>query len=141
MREAAPFGQGPRYLVRDNDNKYGASFARVASGTGIEVLRTPYGAPKANAFCERFLGSLQRECLDHFLILSERHLHREMKEYQEYFSYARPHQGIGRSIPCQPVLEAKPQMIGKVVSRPVLGGLHHDYHWQSRERTSWSRAA
>jgi hypothetical protein len=141
LREATPFGEGPRYLIRDNDRKYGRLFAKVASGTGIEVLRTPYEAPKANAVCERFLGSVRREGLDHFLILSERHLHRVMKEYQEYFNYARPHQGIGQSIPCQPVPEAKPQMVGKVVSRPVLGGLHHDYHWQSRERTSWSRAA
>ena len=78
-----------------------ALFARVASGTGIEVLRTPYGAPKANAICERFLGSVRRECLDYFLILSERHLHRVMKEYQGYFNHARPHQGIEQRIPCQ----------------------------------------
>jgi putative transposase len=141
MREATPFGEGPRYLIRDNDNKYGASFARVASGTGIEVLRTPYGAPKANAFCERFLGSVRRECLDHFLILSERHLYRVMKEYQEYFNHARPHQGIGQTIPCQPVRGAEPQMIGELISSPVLGGLHHDYRWQSHERPSYLRAA
>ncbi len=84
LREATPFAQGPRYLIRDNDSKYGASFARVASGTGIEVLRTPYGGPKANAFCELFLGSVRRECLDHFLSLSERHLYRVTKEYLEY---------------------------------------------------------
>ena len=64
LREATPFWEGPRYLNRDNDRKYGKSFARVASGTGIEILRTPYGAPRANAICERFLGSVRRECLD-----------------------------------------------------------------------------
>ena len=74
LREATPFAQGPRYLIRDNDRKYGRLFARVASGTGLRCLRTPYGAPKANAICERFLGSVRRECLDFFLILSERHL-------------------------------------------------------------------
>jgi transposase InsO family protein len=141
LREATPFGEGPRYLIRDNDRKYGSLFAMVASGTGIEMLRTPYAAPKANAVCERFLGSVRRECLDHFLILSERRLHRVMKEYQEYFNYARPHQGIGQSIPCQQERGVKPQTSCKVVSRPFLGGLHHDYHWKSRERTSWSRAA
>jgi hypothetical protein len=104
LREATPFGEGPRYLIRDNDRKYGRLFANVATGRGIEVLRTPYEAPKANAVCERFLGSVRRECLDHFLILSERHPHRVMKEYQGYFNYARTHQGIGQSIPCQPVL-------------------------------------
>jgi transposase InsO family protein len=79
LREATPFAEGPRFLIRDNDRKYGASFARVAKGTGIEVLRTPYGAPKANAICERFLGSLRRECLDHILILGEGHLHRAVR--------------------------------------------------------------
>jgi transposase InsO family protein len=86
IREVMPFAQGPCYLLRDNDRKYGRLFARVASGTGIEVLRTPYRAPKANAICKRFLGSVRRECLDHFLVLSERHLYRAMKDYQEYFN-------------------------------------------------------
>jgi hypothetical protein len=97
LHEAIPFAQGPPYLIRDNDRKYGRSFARVASGTRIAVLRTPYGAPKANARYERFLGSVRRECLDYFLILSERHLHRVMKQYQVYFNHARPHQGIRQS--------------------------------------------
>jgi putative transposase len=141
LREATPFSQGPRYLIRDNDRKYGKLFTRVASGTGIEVLRTPYGAPKANAICERFLGSVRRECLDHFLILSERHLHRVMKEYGEYFNHARPHQGLGQRIPCRPLQGAGPSGSRQVISRPVLGGLHHDYHWQRRERPSYPRAA
>jgi len=94
LPEATPFGSSPRFLIRDNDRKFGASFSRVAFGTGIDVLRTPYRAPKANAICERFLGSLQRECLDHFIILSERHLYRIVKEHTRYFNYSRPHQGI-----------------------------------------------
>jgi len=141
LREATPFSQGPRFLIRDNDRKYGKLFARVASGTGIEVLRTPYGAPKANAICERFLGSVRRECLDFFLILSEHQLHRMMQEYQMYFNQTRPHQGIGQRIPCHPMGEARQPEGGQVSSRPVLGGLHHDYYWQSHERTSCLRAA
>jgi putative transposase len=141
LREATPFSQGPRYLLRDNDRKYGRLFARVASGTGIEVLRTPYGAPKANAICERFLGSVRRECLDHFLILSERHLHRLMKEYGEYFNHARPHQGLGQRIPCRPLQGAGSSESEQVASRPVLGGLHHDYRLRSAERPSYLRAA
>ena len=86
LREATPFGEGPRFLIRDNDDKFGPSFARVAKGTGVEVLKTPYRAPKANAICERFLGSLRRECLDHFLILGECHLYRVVKEYIQYFN-------------------------------------------------------
>jgi transposase InsO family protein len=117
-------GEAPRFLIRDNDCKYGASFARQATETNIEVLRTPVGAPKANAICERFLGSLRRECLDHFLILSERHLHRIVKEYVAYFNHARPHQGVDQRIPCQPEQVSK---MGRIVSYSVLGGLHHDY--------------
>jgi len=141
LREATPFAQGPSYLIRDNDSKYGKAFSRVAAGTGIEVLPTPYGAPKANAVCERFLGSVRRECLDHFLILSERHLCRVTKEYQDYFNHARPHQGLGQRIPCQPLQGAEPSASGHVVFRPVLGGLHHDYQWRAAERSSYARAA
>jgi putative transposase len=141
LRNATPFGQGPRFLIRDNDSKYGTSFARVAKGTGIEVLRTPYGAPKANAVCERFLGSVRRECLDFFLILSERHLHRVMKDYQAYFNDARPHQGIEQCIPCQPEQQNGPSLGGNVISHPVLSSLHHDYYWQAPSRESLPRAA
>jgi putative transposase len=133
LREATPYGEGPRCLIRDNDDKYGASFGRVAVGTGIEVLKTPYRAPKANAICERFLGSLRRECLDHFLILGEWHLYRLVKEYKEYFNHARPHQGIEQRIPCRPERLGTPPANGKLTSRPVLGGLHHDYYWQAAE--------
>ncbi len=93
-REATPFGEGLRFLIHDNDNKFGDAFDRVADGSGLEVLTMPYQAPKADAICERFLGSVRRECLDFFLILSERRLYRTMKQYQAYFNHARPHQGI-----------------------------------------------
>jgi putative transposase len=129
LREATPYGKGPRFLIRDNDNKYGASFARVAAN--IEVLRIPYRAPRANAVCERFLGSLRRECLDHFLILGERHLYGRVKEYMAYFNHARPHQGIEQRIPCRSERPDVRLVSRKVTSRPVLGGLHHDYFWQA----------
>jgi len=136
--EATPFGEGPRYLIRDNDSKYGAWFGRVAAGTGIEVQRTPYRAPKANAICERFLGSLRRECLDNFLLLSERHLYRVVREYAGCFNDARPHQRIGQCIPCGPGHPAGPPVKGEVVSRPVLGGLYHDYGWQVPRSTAYN---
>jgi putative transposase len=141
MRKAPPFGEGPRTLIRDHDRKYGKQFAKEASGPRIEVLRTPCETPRANAACERFLGRVRREGLGRFLILSEQHVHRPVKEYQEYFGCARPHQGIGQSIPCQEERGVKPQMIGNLVSRPVLDGSHHVYHWKSGERAPWSRAA
>ncbi len=65
LREATPYGERPRFLLRDNDGKFGPTFARVAIGSRITVLRTPLRAPRANATCERFLGSVRRACLDH----------------------------------------------------------------------------
>ncbi len=98
LREATSFGQGPKYLIRDNDGKYGSDVDRVALGAGIKVVRTPYHAPRANAICERLLGSVRRECLDHILIVSEAHLRRVLSEYVVYFNRSRPHQGIEQRI-------------------------------------------
>ncbi|MBW2457508.1 MAG: DDE-type integrase/transposase/recombinase, partial [Deltaproteobacteria bacterium] len=81
LREATPFGQSPRFIIRDNDDKFGAEFDRIARSTGIRVLRTPCRAPRANATCERYLGSARRDCLDHVLILGEKHLLRVLKEH------------------------------------------------------------
>jgi len=127
LREATPFGTAPRFLIRDNDAKYGSAFARVAAGSRIAVLRTPIRAPRANATCERYLGSVRRECLDHVLVLGEGQLRRVLREYVAYFNTARPHQGIGQAIPSAfgPASPARPA--GPIVSIPVLGGLHHDY--------------
>jgi transposase InsO family protein len=99
LREATPLGTGARFLICDHDSQYGAKFARAASR--IELLRTPVRAPKANAVCERFLGSVRPECLDHFLILSESQLHRVIKEYVSDFNHVRPHQGLGIASPFQ----------------------------------------
>jgi putative transposase len=123
LREATPFGQQPRYLIRDNDRKYGEHFANVAAE--IEVLLTPPRAPRANAYCERFMGSLRRECLDHILILSEKQLRRLVNEYVQHFNEDRPHQGIDQRIPAGP--DASQPVEGEIVARPVLGGLHHAY--------------
>jgi putative transposase len=127
LREATPFGTAPRFLIRDNDRKYAAAFARVAAGSRITVLRTPIRAPRANGTCERFLGSVRRECLDHVLVLGERHLRRILRDYVAYFNTARPHQGIGQALPGRrgPAPAADPTV--PIVAIPVLGGLHHDY--------------
>jgi putative transposase len=71
LREATPYGAQPRFLVRDNDAKYGPRFTRVAEERGITVVRTAYHAPRQNATCTRFLGSVRRECLDHVFVLGE----------------------------------------------------------------------
>ena len=129
LREATAFGVGPKYLIRDNDSKFGVTFARVAKTSGIEILKTPYHAPRANAICERFLGSVRRECLDHLFILQERQLHRVLHAYVAYFNQVRPHQGMGQQIPERKVgtSRATPSKGSTVVAVPILAGLHHDY--------------
>ncbi len=128
LREATAYGEGPKYLICDNDSKFGVGFARVAKTSNIEILKTPYHAPRANAICERFLGSVRRECLDHLLILHEKQLHRMLNAYVQYFNRVRPHQGIEQQIP-EPKAGPVPaeRAGGEVISFPVLGGLHHDY--------------
>ncbi len=94
LREATPYGQAPKYLICDNDYKFGSSFARVATTRAMEILKTPYHAPRANAICERFLRSVRQACLDHLLIFHEKQLQRVFKVSVAYFNRARPHQGI-----------------------------------------------
>jgi len=128
LREATPYGQTPKFLIRDNDSKFGPCFARVAATSGIEILKTPYHAPRANAICERFLGSVRRECLDHVLILHEKQLHRVLRAYVKYFNQARPHQGIHQQVPQGEVTSVLSNQRGnRIISVPVLGGLHHEY--------------
>jgi transposase InsO family protein len=125
-RIATAYGVGPKYLIRDNDSKFDVGFARVAKTSGIEILKTPYHAPRANAICERFMGSVRRECLDHLLILQEKQLHGVLHAYIQYFNQDRPHQGIRQpERPGEPV--SLDQQRGKILALPVLSGLHHDY--------------
>src|SRR5919206_3724287 len=86
LREATPYGERPRFLLRDNDSKYGARFAQGDAASGITVVRTPVRAPRANAVAERFLRSVRQECLDHLLLLSDAHLRRALGEYVAYFN-------------------------------------------------------
>jgi len=130
LREATPEGTAPRFLIHDRDGKYGAAFGRVAAASGIAVLRTPLRAPRANAVCARFLGSVRRECVDHVLLLGERHLRRVLAEYVTYFNGARPHQGIGQGVPTAPAPsgpQRRTHVKEGVLALPVLGGLHHEY--------------
>jgi len=130
LREATPFDQKPKYLIRDNDSKFGQQFARVAAETSIKILKTPIAAPNANAICERFLESVRHECLDHLLVLSQRHLHRMVKAYVLYFNQQRPHQGIDQSIPIpSQTVPTNPNQGKTIQASPILGGLHTVYQW------------
>ena len=121
-----PFGTGPQFVIRDRDAKFGPDFDRVAKGAGIRVLKTAIRAPLMNATCEHFLGGVRRECLDHIIILGERHLLSVLGEYVPHFNSSRPHQGLGQKVPV-PSKEDGSAVGGRIVALPVLGGLHHDY--------------
>jgi transposase InsO family protein len=123
LREVTPNTVGPKYLIRDNDSKFGSQFDRVAQATHIEVLKNPYRAPRANAMCERCLGSVRRECLDHLLIFTDGQLYRVIREYVAYFNGARPHQGIGQRIPERERVEAAVSPQSKLITFPGLKDL------------------
>jgi putative transposase len=124
LRNATMEGLTPRFLIRDRDEKFGATFDRVARGAGARVIKTAVRAPNMNPIGERFVGSLRREALDHVLLLCEQQLEDFARQYVLYFNKARSHQGIGQRIPDAP---ANDNHDGKIIAIPVLGGLHHDY--------------
>jgi len=127
LREATPWGSGPKYLIRDRDKKYATRFSAVALGASIKEVKTPYRTPQANGICERFMGSLRRECMDHILIHDDKHLQWVITEYTAYFNQERPHQGIGQHIPDQYDLSKSKPVSGRIPSKAILGGLHHSY--------------
>jgi putative transposase len=109
LRKATPFGQAAKFLIRDRHDKFGPVFDRVAKGAGARVVRTAIQAPLRNSVCERFLGSVRRECLDHMIILSEWHLQRVLTEYAlNYFNMARPTRGSASGFR-YPVIASEPR--------------------------------
>jgi putative transposase len=126
ITEAFPYDAAPRYMIRDLDSSYGDVFRGRVKAMGIkEVLIAPR-SPWQNPFVERAIGTLRRECLDHIIVLDERHLRRVLREYIDgYYHPTRTHLSLGKDAPIpRPV---QPPSMGKVVSLPVLGGLHHRY--------------
>jgi len=132
IREISAWGEGPRFLVCDNDAVFGDTFDETPKRMGTEVVHTPFYTPQANGHCERLVGSVKRECLDHMLIFHERQLQCVMKEYTTYYNTARPHQGLRQKIPAKckddAVIVAKGAGQTPLVT-PFLKGLHHSYSW------------
>jgi putative transposase len=120
------------FLIHDNDTKFTSSFDKVFSSEGIDVVHTPFRAPRANAFAERWVRSVREECLDHILVLNENHLRnllREcLREYTNYYNYSRPHQGISQHFPVSgPERSTK----GLIRRQDILGGgIIHNYFRQ-----------
>jgi putative transposase len=116
---------GIRFLIRDNDKKFTEAFDTVFRAEGIDVIPTPYRAPDANAYAERWIRSAREECLDKLLIINQAHLRRVMREYITFFNTARPHQGLEQQIPVSKITH---ENTGPVRCRTVLGGIIHDYY-------------
>lgn len=125
LREAFPFDQAPRYLIRDRDGAYGEEVRRCLRSLGIEEVVTAPRSPWQNPYVERLIGTLRRELLDRVIVLGERHLLRLLKSYFEYYHQARCHQALGGNAP-EPREVEGPQR-GKVVAVPMVGGLHQRY--------------
>ena len=122
--EAFP-GDGwvPRFLQRDRDSIYGWAFRRKVTALGIEELVSAPRSPWQNAYVERVIGSIRRECTDHIIPMGEKHLVRTLREYVEYYNDSRTHQSLDGNAPTPRAVER----VGEIVATPVLGGLHHRY--------------
>ena len=120
-----PEETAPRYMLRDRDTIYGESFTRCIASMGIREVRMAPRAPWQNAFVERVIGSIRRECLDHVIILSEAHLGRVLRAYLAYYNATRPHQSLDNHSPHPRVVERQP--CRRIIAIPQVGGLHHRY--------------
>ena len=140
LRQAVPHDHRWRFLIHDRDSTFSRELDRVIGGLGLKVLRTPVRAPKANAYCERLVRTIRRECLDWLIPLSENHLRRILARWVRHYNQARPHASLGPGIP-EPTaglpvpLQAHRHQIppgSRVVARSILGGLHHEYRLEQR---------
>jgi putative transposase len=112
-----------RYLLHDRDTKYTQSFRAIIVSGRVEPLVLPARSPNLNAYVERLIGSIRRECLDHMIVFGEAHLRRILRGYAAYYNVSRTHRSLNKDAPFHRAVER----LGAVVSRPVLGGLHHQY--------------
>ena len=116
----------PLFLIRDRDAKFSGPFDEIFRSEGVRIIRTPIRAPKANAYAERWVGTVRRECLDWLLIFGRRHLERVLRVYVAHYNHSRPHRGLRLATPVAP---RSPEFdrSGPVRRRDLLGGLIHEY--------------
>jgi transposase InsO family protein len=121
ITEAFPWNEAPRYLIRDLDQLFGAVVTRRLRAMGIRDKPIAPASPCQNAFAERLIGSIRRECVDHFVV--EAHLRRILRTYARYYNEVRTHQSLKKDAPISRAV----QRIGAIKSHTILGGLHHHY--------------
>ena len=123
LNEAFPWDEAPRYLIRDRDRIYGNIVTSRMRAMGIRDKPTAPASPWQNGFAERLIGSIRRECVNHFIILGEAHLRRILRAYTRYYNDIRTHRSLDKDAP----VSRSVQRNGIISSRPILGGLHHHY--------------
>ena len=116
-----------RFLVRDRDTKFTASFDAVFAASGISALRSPPRAPKANAYAERWVSTIRRECLDRMLIFGERQLRKVPTEYENHYNTHRPHRALEQLPPIADVGIGRGDVSGAVRRTEILAGLINEY--------------
>jgi putative transposase len=138
LREAIPSDHSYRFLLRDRDSIFSNEVDEQLQAFGLRVLRTPARVPQANAYCERLVGTVRRECLDFMIPFGEVHLKRILKEWIGHYNQGRPHLSLGPGIPESMAFNNHRRPCGRhfiadhcrVESRRILGGLHHEYGWK-----------
>ena len=123
VTEAFPWDDAPQYLIRDRDRIYGTIVTRRLRAVGIRDKPTAPASPWQNGFAERLIGSIRRECVDHFIVLGEAHLRRLLRAYASNYNDIRTHRSLYKDAP----LPRPVQRTGIISSLPILGGLHHHY--------------
>jgi transposase InsO family protein len=123
VSEAFPWNEAPRYLIRDQDGVYGAPVRRRLHAMGIRDRPIAPGSPWQNGHAERLIGTIRRECVDHLIAFGEAHLRRILREYAAYFNGVRTHRALNLDAPVHRPIQGT----GTIMSRPLLGGLHHQY--------------
>jgi putative transposase len=133
FRTCVPGDSGHRFVLHDHDTIYSPAVDGGLRAMGLRVVKTPIAAPQANAYCERLIGTVRRECLDYLIPLNQRHLRRTLTEWVAHYNGARPHSRLGPGIPDPASIIAtrlpahQIPRAHRVTARPILGGLHHEY--------------
>ena len=125
LREAFPWDSAPRFLHRDNDGIYGKRVIATIKSMGIDDVPSAPRSPWQNPYCERIIGTLRRELLNHVIVLGEGHARGLLREYVRYYNGSRTHLSLAKDAPDERAVELR--SAGPVRATPVLGGLHHRY--------------
>jgi transposase InsO family protein len=121
ITQALPWNEVPRYLIRDRDGIYGATVRRRLRAMGIRDKPIAIGSPWQNAYAERLIGTIRRECLDHMIVFGEAHLRCILGKYAAYYNETRIHRSLDKDSPFHRAIEH----LGAITSQPLLGGLHY----------------